>query len=168
MIWAILVASCILAAPLTAMGDEPTVHVRPPELKGSRQVEAETRTAVVRDYLQSWKSLLLALDQNQAGLLDQSFVGTAREKLANTIEQQAKLGIHTRYLDHAHDLQIVSYSPEGLSIQMTDTVEYEEQVLDHEKLIATKTMRQHYLIVLTPAEVRWRVRVFQAEPAPPN
>jgi predicted PhzF superfamily epimerase YddE/YHI9 len=73
------------------------------------------------------------------------------------------LGIHTRYLERSHDLQIVFYSPEGLSIQLTDTVEYEEQVLDHDKVLATKPIRKRYLVVLAPAEVRWRVRIFQAE-----
>ena len=67
------------------------------------------------------------------------------------------------YQDRAHDLQIVFYSPEGLSIQIVDTVDYDEQVLDHDKVLATKLVRKRYVVVLTPSEVRWRVRVFQAE-----
>lgn len=155
---------CLLAAPVAGLAyQEPSVRVEPPQLAGSRPVEKQTETSVVRDYLESWKSLDTALDQNQPALLDAYFVGTARDKLANTIEEQTKLGIHTRYQERAHDLQIVFYSPEGLSIQLIDTVEYEEQVLDKDKVLATKPVRLRYLVVLTPSEVRWRVRIFQAE-----
>jgi hypothetical protein len=163
MIRRLLVMSFALTMQAAALADQPTVRVEPPQLQGSRPVEKQTETSVIRDYLQSWKSLQSALDQNQAALLDAYFVGTARDKLANTIEEQAKLGIHTRYLERSHDLQIVFYSPEGLSIQMTDTVEYDQQVLDHDKVLATKPIRRRYLVVLTPSDVRWRVRIFQAE-----
>jgi hypothetical protein len=43
------------------------------------------------------------------------------------------LGIRTRYRDLSHDLQIVFYSPEGLSVELTDKVEYEVQLIDHDK-----------------------------------
>lgn len=163
MIRHLLILSCALATPPAALAYEASVRVEPPQLRGSRPMEKQTEAAVIRDYLQSWKSLQAAFDQNQATLLDAYFVGTAREKLGKTIEDQAKLGIHTHYLERAHDLQIVFYSPEGLSIQMTDAVEYEEQVFDHDRVLATKSIRKRYLVVLTPAEVRWRVRIFQAE-----
>jgi hypothetical protein len=158
-----LLVMCALSIATAALADQPSVTVTPPQLQGSRPVEKQTETAVVRDYLQSWKSLHAALDQNRPALLDAYFVGTAREKLANTIDEQTKLGIHTRYVERAHNLQIIFYSPEGLSLQMTDTVEYDEQVLDHDKVLATKPVKRRYLVVLTPAEVRWKVRIFQAE-----
>ena len=104
-----------------------------------------------------------ALDKNDAGLLDQDFIGTARDKLAEGIQQQAALGIHARYQDKSHDIQIVFYSPEGLSIELTDDVQYDVQVLDHDKVQTTQQVRARYIVVLTPAEVRWRVRVFQAQ-----
>lgn len=165
MIGRILVIGCMLAAPLGLRADQPAVQIEPPSLQGSRPLEKQTESAVIRDYLESWQSFRNALDQNQASLLDPDFVGTAREKLADTIEQQAKLGIHTRYLDRSHDLQIVFYSPEGLSIQLMDNVEYDEQVFENDKLLATQHVHTRYLVVLTPAEVRWRVRIFQAGPA---
>ena len=164
MIRHMLAMSCALAVPLAGLADQqPSVRVQPPQLQGSRPIEKQTETAVIRDYLQSWKCLQTALDQNQAALLDANFVGTARDMLADTIGEQAKLGIHTRYQERAHDLQIVFYSPEGLSIQLLDTVEYEEQVLDKDKVLASKPVRERYLVVLTPSEVRWRVRIFQAD-----
>ena len=103
-----------------------------------------------------------ALDQNQAARLDSAFVGVARDKLAETIGAQDRIGIHTRYQDRSHDLQVVFYSPEGLSIEMTDTVEYQQQIFDKDKVLATKIVRQRYVVVLTPSEVRWQVRIFQA------
>jgi hypothetical protein len=158
-----IVISCALTLAVAAFASEPAIKVEPPQLQGSRALEKQTETSVVRDYLHSWKTLQTALDLNQETLLDQDFVGTARDKLANTIKEQMASGIHARYQERSHDLQIVFYSPEGLSIQLIDTVEYEEQVLDRDKVLATKTVRKRYLAVLTPSEVRWRVRIFQAE-----
>lgn len=150
--------------PVAGMADQVSVQVEPPQLMGSRPLEKQTEAAVIRDYLQSWKGLQAALDQNQAGLLDPDFIGIARDKLAGTIEEQAKLGIHARYEAKSHDLQLVFYSPEGMSIQLIDKVVYDEQVLDHEKVLTTKQVQARYVVVLTPSEVRWKVRVFQAAP----
>jgi hypothetical protein len=127
-------------------------------------LEKQTETAVVRDYLQAWHSLSGALEQNRTDLLNADFVGTAKEKLSDTIQEQAKLGIQTRYTDKAHDVQLVFYSPEGLSIQLVDTVDYDVQLIDHEKPQITQHVRARYIAVLTPTEVQWKVRVFQAEP----
>ena len=140
------------------------VQVEPENLKGPRVLQDQTKSAVIRDYLKSWQSLRSAMEQNRADLLSADFVGTAKEKLTEAIEQQASLGIHTRYRDLAHDIQIVFYSPEGTSIELTDKVDYEVQVLDHEKVTATQRVSARYVVVMTPAEVRWRVRVFQATP----
>ncbi len=158
------VTSCALAVPMAIWADQPTVQVEPPDLQGSRAVESQTETAVIRDYLQSWQSLRSAMQQNRPELLDPDFAGTARDKLTDTIQEQAKLGLRTRYQDRSHHLQIVFYSPEGLSIQMMDTVEYDQQVLDHGKLLTTQHIHARYIVVMTPAEARWQVRIFQAEP----
>jgi hypothetical protein len=139
-----------------------TVRVEPANLQGPRSLPEQTGTAVIRDYLQSWQSLNAAFEQNRADLLDPSFVGTAKDKIAETIRQQAALGIRTRYQDRAHDIQIVFYSPVGLSLELTDKVEYDVQVLDHDRVKTSQRVSARYVIVLTPAEVRWRVRVFQA------
>jgi len=154
--------SLALLMSVPSLADEPTVHVQPPQLQGSRPLEKQTEASVIRDYLQSWKSMRQALDENQAADLDQDFIGAARDRLGETIAAQARSGIHSRYQDRSHDLQIVFYSPEGLSIQMTDNVEYEEQVLDKDKVLATKVIHQRYLVVLTPSEVRWQVRILEA------
>jgi len=159
-----LVLVCSLLAAILALGsDQPAVRVGPTNSVGPRPLEKQTQTAVIRDYLQAWRTMSGALEQNRADLLDPDFIGTAKEKLADTIREQETLGIHTRYQDSAHDLQLVFYSPEGLSIQLVDAVEYDVQILDRKALVTTQHVRARYVAVLTPTEVRWKVRVFQAE-----
>ncbi|MGH9607762.1 MAG: hypothetical protein ACRD3N_18910 [Terracidiphilus sp.] len=140
------------------------VRVEPAHLEGPRPLGKQTQAAAIRDYLQSWQSFKSAFAQNRAALLDADFVGDAHGKLAAAIQEQTALGIRTRYQDRAHDIRIVFYSPEGLSIELTDTVEYGMQVLDHERPVAEQEEHARYIVVLTPSEVRWRVRVFQADP----
>ena len=161
----LVVALCsVLAMAFPLRADQPTVRVEPPSLQGPRELNDQTQTAVIRDYLQAWQSVGAALQQNRADLLNRDFVGTAKDRLSDTIHDQVTMGITTRYLDLSHDLQIVFYSPEGLSVQLVDNVEYEVQVLDQGKTQATQKMHARYVVVMTPAEVRWRVRIFQAEP----
>jgi hypothetical protein len=160
------VIACTLVAALSvSASDQPVVRVEPTNSVGPRVLEKQTETAVVRDYLQAWRSLSDALGQNRADLLDRDFVGVAKEKLADTIREQAKLGIQIRYRDSAHDVQLVFYSPEGLSIQLLDTVDYDVQILDQEKVQTTQHVRARYVAVLTPTEVQWKVRLLQTEAA---
>jgi hypothetical protein len=153
-----------LAAPCTLLADQMAVHIEPSNPQGTRLLQKQTADSAIRDYLQSWQSLRSALEQNRPDLLEQSFVGTALDKLKDTIEQQTALGLHTRYQDRAHDLRIDFYSPDGLSIRLIDDVDYDQQAFDHEKILASERVRRRYIVVLTPTEVRWRVRVFQSEP----
>jgi hypothetical protein len=143
---------------------QPAVHVDSSKLQGPRVLEEQTRLAAVRDYLDAWRSMSSSLQQNRPGPLDRDFVGPAQEKLAGTVAQQARVGIRTRYTDLSHDLQFVFYDPRGLSIEMVDNAEYEVQVFDHDKALAAQRVHARYVIVLTPAELRWKVRVFQASP----
>jgi hypothetical protein len=162
---ALLAITCLILGGLMVVADEqPAVRIANPDSVGPRTLEPQTRTAVVRDYLAAWQSLSRALNENNAHLLDTEFTGVAREKLSDTIADQQKLGLRTLYQDRKHDINIVFYSPEGLSIQLLDTVEYDVQVLDHDKPQATQHVRTQYLAVLTPTEVRWKVRIFQSTP----
>ena len=70
--------------------------------------------------------------------------------------------METSYRDLSHDLQVVFYSPEGLSIQVLDNVEYDVEVRDHGKTVGTQHIRARYVAVLTPTESKWKVRVFQS------
>lgn len=142
--------------------EPPAVHVDPSVPGIPRPLEPQTQRAAVRDYVQSWQLLQTAFAQNRAELLSQDFVGAAMDKLSGAIKEQSALGIRTQYRDFSHDIQFLFYSPEGLSIEFVDTVRFDVQVFDHGRLIATRHEHGKYLVVLSPAEVRWRVRVFQA------
>lgn len=158
-----VIVACMLALPC-AVEAQASINVQPPDLHSPRPLAKQTADSAVRDYIQSWKSMKAALAQDRAGLLSPDFVGTALDKLTGTIQEQEKAGIHTRYVDRSHKIQIVFYSPEGLSIQLVDNVEYDEQVFDGETLLTSQPVRARYTAVLTPSETRWRVRVFQAIP----
>jgi hypothetical protein len=156
------VAGCVMVVLLLSAAEEPSVRVEPVDPSSPREVEPQTQQAVVRDYLLAWQTLNDAMQANQPDLLDSAFLGVAREKLANTVEDQQKLGITTRYIDRSHDLKVVFYSPEGLSIQLLDTVEYDVQLLKDNNIQATQHVRARYVAVLSPTEVRWKVRILQS------
>jgi hypothetical protein len=153
----------LLATLLISGSEQPSVRVEPADASSPRALEKQTEAAVIRDYLLAWQSLSSALDSNRTDLLDATFVGLAKEKLTDTIQEQQKLGIQTRYTALSHDIKPVFYSPEGLSVQLLDTVEYDVHLLDHDKQLSTQHVRARYVAVLTPTEVRWKVRIFQAE-----
>jgi hypothetical protein len=143
---------------------QPKVKVETADFAGPRPLEDQTRASVVRDYLQAWKSLDSAFRNNRPDLLDAYFVGVAQEKLAHTISEQRKIGIQTSYRDRSHVLKLLFYSPEGLSVQLDDAVQYDEDVVDSKGAHIVRHITTHYLAVLTPTEVRWKVRIFQAQP----
>jgi hypothetical protein len=159
-----LVLLPVVGIAVSAFGaDQPTVRVEPPNLQGSRQLQEQTAKAVIQDYLDSWKTLSDALSENRPDLLDRDFIGVAREKLASTIEGQRSAGVHSAYHDRSHEIKILFYSPEGLSIELADTVQYDVELFDNVKSIGTQQVKARYIVVLTPTEVRWRVRIFQTQ-----
>ena len=66
-----------------------------------RAVEETTALAIQRDYTHAWQSLLLALDQNRADLLDENFTGGARQQWQNAIDAQRQNGLSRRIVDLA-------------------------------------------------------------------
>ena len=151
-----------IALPMLA-GGQPALHVEPSDLQGPRQLQEQTANAAIRDYVDAWQQMSSALDQNRNEYLDRAFIGIAKDKLTATMNAQRSAGIHARYRDRSHDVKILFYSPEGLSIELSDTVEYDLQLLDHDRALGEQHFRTKYLVVLTPAEERWRVRIFQAQ-----
>jgi len=164
MLRASLILCIVSTAASASIIAQATVRIEAANLQSVRPLQEQTGRAAIRDYLNSWQVLTAALEQNRADLLDPDFVGSAKDTLAATIQQQTALGISTHYQDRAHDLQLVFYSPEGLSIELTDNVEYDVQLLDHGRVTTVQHVSAKYVVVLTPAEVRWRVRVFQGTP----
>jgi hypothetical protein len=159
-----LMSAIVLTAFSALATAQSSVQVEPTKLNGPRPLAKQTESAVVRDYLQAWRTMDAAMSQNRQDLLDQNFVGVAREKLAAAIAAQGKAGLSTHYQDRTHDIKIIFYSPDGLSIQLTDTIEYDEQLLDHGKTVVVQPVHVRYVAVLTPTEVQWKVRVLQSEP----
>lgn len=164
-VFRLLTLASALGGAVAAFGaDQPVVRVEPPSLQGPRQLQPQTAKAVIQDYLDSWAVLGNAFSQNRPDLLNHGFIGEAEDKLANTIKQQQSNDVRTVYRDKSHDVKILFYSPDGLSIELADAVQYDVQLFDHDKAIGTEQVRARYIVVLTPTEVRWRVRIFQAQP----
>lgn len=154
--------SLLLFPGLAFAAAPPQVLVDPTVPTAPRPLEPQTEQAAVRDYVQSWEAMDGAFAQNRADLLSADFVGGAMEKLSGTIKEQSAIGIRTQYQDISHNIQFLLYSPEGLSIEFIDEVKYDLQVFDHGHLVATRHEKERYLVMMSPSEVRWRVRVFQA------
>ncbi len=129
-----------------------------------RQVEDTTQKAIARDYAAAWQALAEALEQSRPDLLAANFVGTANEKLVETISQQRKAGLHQHYVDRGHHVNAVFYSPEGSAIELQDTAALQIQVLDGDKVLHSEDVTVHYVALLTAAENSWKVRVLEAVP----
>jgi hypothetical protein len=151
----------ILATLLLSADTQPGVRVAPMNSVGPRAMEGQTQSSVIRDYLLAWHTMGTAMAENRADLLDEYFVGQAKDRLSNTIREQQNIGIHTSYHDRSHDIKVVFYSPEGLSIQLTDEVEYDMGVRNGDHELGSQHVNARYVAVLTPTESKWKVRVFQ-------
>ncbi len=148
----------------SAFGAEP-VSVQINSAKSvPREMEDTTEKAVARDYTRAWQALATALAENQADALANDFIGQAQDQLRERIQEQQKSGLHTRYVDHGHNLQAVFYSQDGSAMQLRDTAHLEVQLLDGDKVVHSDQFTQNYLVVMTAGENRWKVRVLQALP----
>ena len=160
-----LVVFCVIAVGgATAGWAQAQVHVKMPDLSGTSTLKEQTASAAIQNYLQAWDGLRSAMAQNRADLLDSYFIGTARDKLSATVRQQASLGIRTNYQDKSHDIQVVFYSRDGMSLQLIDDVEYVVQLVAPGQHAVAQNVKARYVAVMTPTETKWRVRVFQAVP----
>ena len=154
------VAMLLTFAGLCVAQELPSVQLNAENVTG-KQLEDLTKKAITRDYAKAWGTLATAVANNNAGLIDGDFVGVAQEKLASGIEQQAKAGLHRRYVDHGHKVDVLFYSPDGTSMQLRDTAQLEVQYLDGDKVLKSENVTRQYVSVMTPTEVRWKVRVLQ-------
>jgi len=158
----LLILGASMATATSLAQAQPAVRVDASHLVAPRPLNEQTQSAAVRDYLESWQSMSEALTQNREDLLDADFVGAARERLGDAIHDQSSMNLSTRYQDRSHNIQVLFYSPEGLSIELADNAEYDVQVSENGKILATYPEHARYIVVLTPSEVRWRVRILQA------
>ena len=163
--WLVFASAVLLIAPLLRAADAPAVSVKLSDADpGPHEMADTTRTSIETAYARAWDTMAQALGTNRADRIDAAFLGTARDNLAQRIADQKKLGMTTRLVDHGHKVDILFYSPEGMSMQLRDTAQLEWQVLDGGKVVHAENVTQHYIVVLTPTEVTWKVRVLQEAP----
>ncbi len=167
---AVAVLLCLAAWPpkeavvRSASGDGlPAVELST-SLGGPRELEDLTRQKILHDYASAWQTLTTGLAQNQAATLNAYFTGFAKKEFAQTIAEQSAIGIHREYVDHGHKLQLVFYSPDGGMIQLSDSADFEVQILDGTKLLHSERTPVKFIVVMTPAADRWMVRLLQDVP----
>jgi hypothetical protein len=149
-------ALCYAAGP-----DSPPVVAFDASHAGPRTVEALTERSILRDYTFAWGNLTHALELNSAGPLNGSFTGSADAWLSETVSDQRRSGVSSRYLDQSHKVEAVFYAPEGDLIELHDTAQYELQVVDGNNKIYDERVETHYVVLMTPGADRWVVRQLQ-------
>ncbi len=156
--WLLLAALLVMA--LSAGAQEVKISGSP----AGREMQDATRQSIAAAYARAWQTLGQALAQNRQGLLDGSFVGTARDNFAQLIRHQQNSGVRQRYIDRGHKVDLLFYSPEGMSVQLRDRAQLEIQILDGDSVIHREQVTVNYIALLTPTEVTWKVRLLQAVP----
>ncbi len=131
---------------------------------GPREMADATRDSITRAYAHAWKTLAQALAENRADLLDAAFIGAARDNFVQLIRHQQASGLRQKYVDRGHTVEVLFYSPEGLSVQLRDRAQLELQVLDGDSVVHREALTVNYIALLTPTEVTWKVRLLQAVP----
>ena len=130
-----------------------------------REIEETTKTSVERDYANAWQSMSQALDSGDAAQLDHYWTGVAREKLLQLAKDEKHENLRVHYVDHSHKLQAVFYPTDGSALLLHDVVEGELEILDGGKVVETQPFTQKYVVLMTPGQDRWFVRVFESVPA---
>ncbi len=131
---------------------------------GPRELEEQTQRSIVRDYGRAWSTLQSALEHDDAGALQQYFVGVAKDKFAQAVAEQQQSGVRVRYRPRSHALQVLFYSPDGTAIEARDTAQLDMEVLEGGKLVHRESLTQPYLVLFSPAEDRWKVRLLEPLP----
>ena len=130
-----------------------------------RDVEDQTQQSIVRDYGKAWQSLEQALENNRADALNANFVGYARDRWGAIVSEQAKAGLSRKVVDRGHQLQVVFYSVEGSALELRDTAQFEVQYLDGGNVVHSERVTSHYMVLMTPAENSWKIRILQEVPS---
>lgn len=157
----LLTSNAVIAAPTNS---SPNIKIDTSQAT-PREVEEQTAESIVRDYGNAWKNLAQALEKNQADVLAASFVGIARDQLAGAIAGQASSGLSRKLVDHGHQLHVVFYPVEGSAMQLRDTAQLEVQYLENGKVIHSERLTSNYLVLMTPGENSWKVRILQELPS---
>jgi len=130
-----------------------------------RPVEETTALSVQRDYAHAWQSLISALESNRADLLNEDFTGGARQQWAEAISLQQRNRLSRRIEDHGHHVRVTFYSPDGSAMEATDTADFDIQYYEGTRILFSEHVRTRYLVLLTPGENSWKLRILQEVPA---
>jgi hypothetical protein len=149
-----------------------TLHAAPPAPLSSfnaapaapRPVEETTAAAIQRDYAHAWQSLVLALEENRADLLSENFTGGARQQWQDAIAAQRQNGLSRRIVDHGHTVQVRFYSLDGSTLEAFDTADLDIQYCEGSKVLYSERVHARYLVLLTPSESSWKIRILQEVP----
>lgn len=161
LLFTFLLAPGVIAAPPNA-----SINIKIDTSKATpRDVEDPTEQSIVRDYGKAWQSLEEALANNNADALGTNFAGIARDRWGATVSAQKKAGLSRKVVDRGHKLEVVFYSVEGSAMELMDTAQLEIQYLDGGKVIHSESVTGHYVVLMTPAENSWKVRVLQEVPS---
>jgi len=159
---ALVVSALVPMLARAANNDSGAIQVQLNFAKAApRQLEDSTQASITRGYANAWKIMTEALGDNRSDKLDQIFVGTARDVIAEQVAAQQKSGMSVRFIDHGHKLDAIFYSPEGTAIELHDTVEMEQQTMDGGKQIHSDSETRKYVVVFTLVEASWKVRTLQ-------
>ena len=159
-----LIVVMLLGLPnsLFAAAPPKTPQVRLDTSKATpRDVEEQTQQSIVRDYGKAWQSLEQSLEDNRPDLLSTSFAGYALDSWSKTVKAQNAAGLSRRFVDHGHHLEVAFYSADGSAMQLRDTAQLEIQYLDKGSVIHKETMTARYMVLMTPAENSWKIRILQ-------
>jgi hypothetical protein len=158
-----LVSFCDMSASPVQAGSLPRVTLNA-ETIGPRRIEQKTGETVARDYAQAWQDLADSLETNRTELLNDHFIGGAKQRLSQRISEQQKSGLRIRYVDHGHQVKAVFYSPDGGEMQLVDLAQVDVQVFDGQKIIYTAATTSKYLVLMTPGADHWYVRSLETVP----
>ena len=125
---------------------------------GPRPIEQLTGTNITRNYSMAWHAMALALEQNQADLLNDQFTGFAKDHLSQRIADQQRNGLRVQVVDKGHHVKAVFYSLDGGAMQLVDDAQISLQVFDGSRLIYSDDAPHRYLVLMTPGADRWYVR----------
>jgi hypothetical protein len=129
-----------------------------------RAVEPTTALAIQRDYVHAWQSLASALEENRSDLLGEDFIGGAQQQWQEAIRAQQQNGLSRRIVDHGHHVRVSFYSPDGSSLEALDTADLEIEYREGSRVLSTEHVQAHYMVLFTPAENSWKVRILQELP----
>jgi len=162
-----LVAATVLLAAATGAWAQNQPHVSlDAEKLGPRPIEQLTGTNIVRSYALAWRDLANALSQNRPELLNEQFIGFAKDQFRERISAQSHSGLHVEIRDQGHRLKAVFYSLDGGIMQLIDDAQIETKVFDGRNLIYSDNAPRRYLVLMTPGADRWYIRSMQSQPGP--